>query len=384
MLYKIKEIVTEKGLLRGPFGGALKKEIFVPKGDSTYKVYEQGCVLNHNHKIGNYYISKEYFDKKMKNFEVLPGDILVSCSGVNYGAIYKMPSEMERGIINQALLRIRLREDVINPDYFCYLFENLISEIITTGSGDSTIPNFPPLSTIKEIEIDVPSLESQKQIAEFLNNYKKKIFLNNEMVSVLTNKIKDSYVHYVKNGPLQKEYLILDVLKFEKGVEPCQKTVSRSATHYYRVRDIGQNSYSDIEDDENLLKCDFGDIVYSLDGTIGKISYAVCGAISSGLYKVTSKINHSKVLIYSILTDELILKKLQYGSRSNTIIKHASSLLKNLYFSMSLNGIKKFCEENENYFLLCISLAEENFYLEEQKNQFSKMLLSNLASIQPH
>ena len=33
---------------------------------------------------------------------------------------------------------------------FCFLFDNLISTIITSGSGDSTIPNFPPLSTIKE------------------------------------------------------------------------------------------------------------------------------------------------------------------------------------------------------------------------------------------
>lgn len=163
MLYKIRELVVEKGLLRGPFGGALKKEIFVPKGEDTYKVYEQGCVLNHNHTVGNYYISKEYFDKKMRNFEVLPNDILVSCSGVNYGAIYKMPCDIEKGIINQALLRIRLNNAIVDGDYFCFLFDNLISNIITCGSGDSTIPNFPPLSTIKEIEVDLPELEEQKK-----------------------------------------------------------------------------------------------------------------------------------------------------------------------------------------------------------------------------
>lgn len=31
--------------LRGPFGSALKKSLFVPKTDKTYKVYEQSTVL---------------------------------------------------------------------------------------------------------------------------------------------------------------------------------------------------------------------------------------------------------------------------------------------------------------------------------------------------
>ena len=62
-----KDIVLPKvGFLRGPFGGDLKKEIFVEKSKSTYKVYEQGVVLNQNPDLGRYYISNDYFEKKMK------------------------------------------------------------------------------------------------------------------------------------------------------------------------------------------------------------------------------------------------------------------------------------------------------------------------------
>jgi type I restriction enzyme S subunit len=53
-------IIKEVGFLRGPFGGDLKKEIFVSQSNNTYKVYEQGVVLRSNPKIGRYYISKEY------------------------------------------------------------------------------------------------------------------------------------------------------------------------------------------------------------------------------------------------------------------------------------------------------------------------------------
>ena len=38
-------VIEDRGLLRGPFGGSLKKEIFIPKSPTTYKVYEQGVVL---------------------------------------------------------------------------------------------------------------------------------------------------------------------------------------------------------------------------------------------------------------------------------------------------------------------------------------------------
>ena len=105
-------------MLRGPFGGDLKKEIFVPKAKDTYKVYEQGVVLQRNPKIGTYYISKEYFDTKMHRFQVKPKDFLVSCSGAYYGAIYQLGDSIEKGVINQALLRIRLNNELIDDNYF--------------------------------------------------------------------------------------------------------------------------------------------------------------------------------------------------------------------------------------------------------------------------
>jgi type I restriction enzyme, S subunit len=180
--YTLKDIVLEKkGLLRGPFGGDLKKEIFVEKGKNTYKVYEQGVVLNSDKDIGRYYITEHDFLNKLNRFSVQDRDFLVSCSGVNNGAIYQLKAPFEKGIINQALLRIRLKNELIDDNYFYYLFKKLISRKITSGSGDSTIPNFPGLDVIKEIEFDLPDLKEQKVIGYLLSILDSKIELNNKI-----------------------------------------------------------------------------------------------------------------------------------------------------------------------------------------------------------
>lgn len=68
--YKFKDICLDKGFVRGPFGSALKKSLFVPKTIDTYKVYEQCVPLEQDKTKGNYYISRKYFEKSLKRFEV--------------------------------------------------------------------------------------------------------------------------------------------------------------------------------------------------------------------------------------------------------------------------------------------------------------------------
>lgn len=181
---KFEDIVLSKdGFLRGPFGSALKKSLFVPKSNETYKVYEQCVVLEENKNVGNYYISKEYFESGLKRFQVMSGDFLVSCSGVNYGSIFQLTGEIEQGVINQALLRIRLNNDIVDDNYFLYYFRTYIVKVITAGTGDSTIPNFPPMSFIRNIDIELPDLEEQKKIGKLFQLLDSKI-KNNSKINI--------------------------------------------------------------------------------------------------------------------------------------------------------------------------------------------------------
>ncbi|GJQ23260.1 hypothetical protein BIY37_00525 [Candidatus Brocadia sapporoensis] len=161
-LLKLKDITKEKdGLRRGPFGSAIKKEFFVADG---YKVYEQGNAINDDPYRGKYFIDEKKY-QELINFEVIPGDLIVSCSGVTLGRVSEIPEDAKPGIINQALLRIRLKNDIIGNKYFILHFRTaFFQKKIFDQSQGTAMPNLVGIKDFKEIELFVPPKEEQHQI----------------------------------------------------------------------------------------------------------------------------------------------------------------------------------------------------------------------------
>ena len=147
---------------RGPFGGALKKEIFVIKG---FLVYEQYHAINDEFSMSRYFIDEAKY-KELKGFKVVPGDLIISCSGVTLGRIAEIPKDAMPGIINQALLKISLDQNKMNNTYFKFLFRHKrIQDILFGISRGSGIPNFPPMNTIKSIFFPTPPIKLQSKFA---------------------------------------------------------------------------------------------------------------------------------------------------------------------------------------------------------------------------
>lgn len=157
-------VVSDKGgLKRGPFGSSIKKSFFVESG---YKVYEQGNAINDDPYRGKYFINEEKY-KELEAFKVLPGDLIVSCSGVTLGRITEIPDDAIPGVINQALLRIRLNKEFILTKYFITLFRShFFQKRIFQKSQGSAMPNLVGLKDFKEIDIIVPPVHQQTQIVE--------------------------------------------------------------------------------------------------------------------------------------------------------------------------------------------------------------------------
>lgn len=147
---------------KGPFGSALTKAIFVPKGDNTVKVYEQKNAIQKDASLGDYYITRDYFESKMKGFEIFPGDIIVSCAGT-IGETYIMPEGIEQGIINQALMRMKLMPSVY-VEYFLIYFNVILKQTARKSSKGSAIKNIPPFAELKSYLVPLPPLEEQKRI----------------------------------------------------------------------------------------------------------------------------------------------------------------------------------------------------------------------------
>lgn len=151
--------ITES-LKRGPFGGDLKKSFFVENG---YAVYEQQHAINNDFTTIRYHIDQERYDK-LKACNVGPGDYIVSCSGT-MGKIARLPKGSPNGVINQALLRIRINESIISHEYFLEYFRSaLFQRKILKDSRGSGMQNMAGIREIKPIRIKVPTLLEQSQI----------------------------------------------------------------------------------------------------------------------------------------------------------------------------------------------------------------------------
>ena len=158
-LIRLKDI----GIYRkGPFGSSLTKSMFVPKGDDTVKVYEQKNAIQKDHTLGTYYITRQYYESKMKSFTVEPGDILVSCAGT-IGETYVMPEQIELGIINQALMRMTIYAP-IDLNYFLMYFDYVLKQTAKDSSKGSAIKNIPPFEIFKKLILPLPPIEEQKRI----------------------------------------------------------------------------------------------------------------------------------------------------------------------------------------------------------------------------
>ncbi|RGH07370.1 restriction endonuclease subunit S, partial [Clostridium sp. AF15-31] len=166
------EIVNDdkNSIKRGPFGGALKKEDFVEDG---YLVYEQRHAIHNDFEYAKYYITQEKYEG-MIGFKVVPGDLIISCSGVTLGRIAEVPEGAKEGIINQALLKLSLNPHIMMNTFFIQQFRGEeIQNILFGFSRGSGIPNMPSMSEVKAVKFICPPLELQKEYCDFVHQVDK-------------------------------------------------------------------------------------------------------------------------------------------------------------------------------------------------------------------
>jgi type I restriction enzyme S subunit len=239
--------LNELGIYRkGPFGSSLTKSMFVPKSKHSIKVYEQKNAIQKDYRLGEYYISKDKFSE-MQSFVTHPSDIIVSCAGT-IGETYFLPQDAPIGIINQALMRVRLYNlDIVDywQLFFAYI---LLIEKDMKGAG-SAIKNIPSFEYLKGILVPLPPLQEQKRIIEKYNevakficyytqqkekldllndslysNIQKSILQeaikgklvpqdpNDEPASVLLQRIKEEKLRLVKEGKLKKKDVVDSII----------------------------------------------------------------------------------------------------------------------------------------------------------------------------
>lgn len=150
--------------VRGPFGGSLKKDSFVESG---YAVYEQQHAINNQFSDIRYFITEEKY-QEMIRFAVKESDIIMSCSGT-MGKVAIVPFGILKGIINQALLKITPKENLLSRFLELYMSSPLFQYFLNKDAKGAAIKNVASVKELKKILIPNFSVSEQQQIVEKLD-----------------------------------------------------------------------------------------------------------------------------------------------------------------------------------------------------------------------
>ncbi|HQL52588.1 MAG TPA: N-6 DNA methylase [Candidatus Magasanikbacteria bacterium] len=171
--------------VRGPFGGSLKKEIFVTEG---FAVFEQQHAIYGNFTNFRYFITPDKFEE-MKRFEVKPNDLIMSCSGT-IGKTVIIPKNAPRGIINQALLKLKVTEK-LDVRYLKYWMDGkYFQKSVFENVEGVAIKNVASVKVLSSIKIPLPSLEIQQKMIAETEEEQKIIDANKRLIEIMEGKIE--------------------------------------------------------------------------------------------------------------------------------------------------------------------------------------------------
>jgi Type I restriction modification DNA specificity domain len=222
-LLPLKDLMAgdKTAIKRGPFGSAIKKSFFVSGG---YKVYEQKNAIYDDATLGNYFVNPEKF-AELRNFEVKPGDFIISCSGT-IGRISRLPPNAQPGVINQALLKLTIDEGRVHPKYFLYLFRShRLQQLVLKDTRGSAMKNLASVDDLKQIRLPLPPFKQQEIIvAEIEKQFSRldEAVANLKRVKANLKRYKAAVLKSAVEGKLTEEWR-----KAHRDVEPGSELLKR-------------------------------------------------------------------------------------------------------------------------------------------------------------
>ncbi len=320
----LKVLSTSQGIVRGPFGGSLKKEVFKSSG---FKVYEQRNAIYKNCTIGSYFIDKSKY-QEMQRFSIKPKDFIISCSGT-IGKIFQIPENAPEGIINQALLKITLNNEIINEDYFYFYFQwnNFQQRIIESTQGGA-MKNLVGMNVFQSTLLGLPSIKEQKAIAKVLSDvdslidsldkliHKKKAIKKAAMQQLLTGDTRLPGF----TEPWETKRLG-DFAEIIMGQSPSSVNYNTSGYGMPLIQGnadiINRKTVKRIYTTEVTKRGKHGDIIMSVRAPVGEISFATFDTcLGRGVCAIRYKNNF---LYYYLISIEPKWSKWSKGSTFDSI-----------------------------------------------------------------
>ena len=118
------------------------------------------------------------------------GDLIISARGT-VGAIAQLTKPMA---FNQSCFGLRGEKNKLETDYLYYWLKNYVDILLNKSQG--SVFNTINLSTFDDIKIDLPNIENQRSISNFLTLLDNKIQINNQINQELEAMAKTLYDYW--------------------------------------------------------------------------------------------------------------------------------------------------------------------------------------------
>ena len=304
----LKDVLSEKGYIRGPFGSALKRSEMKSEG---IPVYEQQNAI-YNNRSFRYYIDDDKY-QSLKRFTTVTDDLIISCSGT-VGKVSIIKENDPKGIISQALLTLRVNKELILPEFLKYFFSSYegYNSLVSRSTGSVQV-NISKRAVIEEIPLKLPPLDIQRNIVYYLQLIDAKIENCNSINRNLTKLIDTNFKNYLLNfenyseddlvssefGPIPKEWEVNNltgIANYQNGLamQKFPPETPEDSFKVLKIKELRQGFFDESSDlcskniKEECIVYD-GDVIFSWSGSllVDIWTGGTCG-LNQHLFKVTS------------------------------------------------------------------------------------------------
>ena len=210
----------------------------------------------------------------MKQFVAKAGDLIVSCAGT-IGEVYELPKDAEEGVFNQALMRVRVNNEIVNKEIFITVFSSMIDKFSKIYSNGSAIKNIPPFADLKRTQVYLPCKEEQIVIAQLLRSLDERIATQSKIIDDLQSLIKGLEDNLLDNPLWEKTYLrsfmqffptnslSWEQLSYKEG---AIRNLHYGLIHSFQTRGINSASLPMIKNEavpKQYMLCQVGDVAFA-------------------------------------------------------------------------------------------------------------------------
>ena len=172
---RLGDVCSKIGSGATPSGG---KEAY--KGGDYHLIRSQNVLDFAFSKDGLASINDEQANK-LKNVEIIQGDVLLNITGDSVARCCIVPSEILPARVNQHVAIIRPRKEELDNNYLLYYLQYNKRQLLQIASAGAT-RNAITKAMIENLILPCPkSLEDQRRIASILSSLDRKIELNNKI-----------------------------------------------------------------------------------------------------------------------------------------------------------------------------------------------------------